>query len=89
MPKSPKKQPTGVAALQKIIDQHDGMPSKLGIAIGKTQNLVHTWLARGRIPAEPCLYLEQASRAAAPNDAVTVEMLRPDLPWHVIRGSKA
>lgn len=84
----PKKQPTGIAALQKIISQHNGMPARLASAIGKTQSLIHTWIARESIPAEPCLYLEQASRKAKPDDPVTVEQLRPDLPWEVVRGNK-
>lgn len=84
-----KKRPTGVDALKKIIDQHDGMPSRLATAIGKTQSLIHTWIARNSIPAEPCLHLEQASRKVQPKDPVTVEQLRPDLPWDVVRDNKA
>jgi DNA-binding transcriptional regulator YdaS (Cro superfamily) len=38
---------------------------------------------RRSLGAELCIYIERES-----HHQVTVEVLRPDIPWHVIRGAK-
>jgi DNA-binding transcriptional regulator YdaS (Cro superfamily) len=57
------------------------MANHLGITVGA----VHQWTkGTRRVPAERCLAIEELTKGA-----VKVEHLRPDVPWHAIRNSRA
>lgn len=60
-----------------------GGQAALGKAIGATQQAVSQWVRRGRVPADKCVAIEAATRGQ-----VRCEDLRPDVPWHVVRGQR-
>lgn len=71
-----------MAALARAIKLFDNSQSKLARAIGgKSTQLVHNWIRRGRVTAEWCPNIEEATQ-----HAVRCEELRPDVRWHVLRG---
>ena len=62
--------------------QHLGSIAALARALGLSDPTVHQWTTGvRRVPAERCPEIE-----AITNGAVRAEELRPDVPWHVIRG---
>jgi DNA-binding transcriptional regulator YdaS (Cro superfamily) len=57
--------------------------SRLAALIGVKPPTVHEWKTGERqVPAERCMEIE-----AAVKGGVTCEQLRPDLKWHVVRGT--
>jgi DNA-binding transcriptional regulator YdaS (Cro superfamily) len=70
--------------VQKAIDIC-GSQTELARRCGVMQQHVWKWRnSLNRIPAERAVAIE-----AATSGAVTVEQLRPDVPWHIIRGKPA
>jgi DNA-binding transcriptional regulator YdaS (Cro superfamily) len=61
-----------------------GSATSLAARIGTVQSSISNWRARGRVPAEWCVAIERETAGA-----VTVEELRPDVDWAVIRGKPA
>ncbi len=59
--------------LDRAINLMGGV-TKLAAAIGQRQNTVSNWRARGRVPAEHCAAIEEATTGE-----VTRQMLRPDI----------
>lgn len=57
-----------------------GSQVALAKAIGKSQQTVNNWIARGSVPAEHCPLIERAT-----GGAVRCEDLRPEVEWHVLR----
>ncbi len=74
------------SGIQRAVDVHGGSASKLAFAIGGNviRQHVEYWLKTGRVPAEHCPAIEQAT-----GGLVTCEELRPDVLWSVIRGNPA
>jgi len=61
-----------------------GSATELAVRIGVAQSAISNWKARGKVPAEHCIAIERETHGT-----VTVEDLRPDLDWAVIRGKPA
>jgi DNA-binding transcriptional regulator YdaS (Cro superfamily) len=61
-----------------------GSSTALAERIGSVQSAISNWRARGRVPVEACIAIERETAGA-----VTVEELRPDIDWAVIRGKPA
>lgn len=61
-----------------------GSATELAARIGVVQSAISNWKARGRVPAEYCIAIERET-----GGIVTVEQLRPDVDWGVIRRSEA
>lgn len=70
-------------ALQRAIEISGGKTA-LARKLGASVQLVDNWTRRGNVPAEHVPAIE-----AATDGAVTAEQLRPDVPWHIIRGRPA
>lgn len=68
-------------ALTKAIETQ-GSQAALARSIGVAQQVVHNWLARGRVPADHCPAIERAT-----SGAVRCEDLRPDVDWTYLRGT--
>lgn len=58
-----------------------GGKTALARRLGSSVQLVDNWDRRGNVPAEHVPAIE-----AATNGLVRAEQLRPDIPWHIIRG---
>lgn len=58
-----------------------GSATALAMRIGVAQSAISNWKARGKVPVEHCIAIERETAGA-----VTVEELRPDIDWSVIRG---
>lgn len=59
-----------------------GTQSRLASALGVVPQVVHNWLARGKVPADHCPSIERVTLGA-----VRCEDLRPDVDWAYLRGS--
>ena len=70
-------------AISKAIDFF-GTQTKLAKAVGLSQTIISEYLNGVKRPsAEIAIRIETATKGR-----VTVEDLRPDIPWHVIRGKR-
>ena len=70
--------------VRKAADIVGGITS-LANRIDVSAPTVHQWITgERRVPAERCIEIEDAT-----DGVVTAETLRPDIKWHVIRGTKA
>lgn len=69
-------------ALTKAI-QLVGGQAELARRLGTTSQVVHNWRIRGNVPAEYVPAIEDATFGH-----VRAEEIRPDVPWHLIRGRR-
>jgi DNA-binding transcriptional regulator YdaS (Cro superfamily) len=70
--------------VQKAAESAGGI-SALARLLDVSVPTVHQWITgTRRVPAERCLLIEQAT-----GGTIKAEDLRPDVPWHVIRGKAA
>lgn len=70
-------------ALKTACDQVGGITA-LSKLLGISPPSVHQWFSGSRrVPVERCIQIESATHGA-----VRAEDLRPDVPWHVIRGKR-
>lgn len=60
-----------------------GSQVALAAALGTTKAVVNQW-KRARVPAEYCPKIELLT-----DGQVRCEQLRPDIAWHVVRGTNA
>jgi DNA-binding transcriptional regulator YdaS (Cro superfamily) len=62
-----------------------GSQAELARRVGVSVSMVSQWCTGARpLPTERCIDIERETRASG--DPVTVEELRPDVDWAVIRG---
>lgn len=66
-----------MSPIEKAIDKAGGVGA-LADAIGVSASAPSMWRSRGRVPAEHCPAIEQAT-------GVPCEELRPDVAWSVLR----
>ena len=73
-----------MSTLQSVINKV-GSKAELARRLGCSQQVIHNWMRRGRIPAERCIDIERAT-----GGVVTCEELRPDLAdrWAYLRGTR-
>jgi DNA-binding transcriptional regulator YdaS (Cro superfamily) len=57
-----------------------GTISELARLIGVKRSVPGNWISRGRVPAEYCPAIERET-------GVRCELIRPDVPWGVLRGT--
>jgi DNA-binding transcriptional regulator YdaS (Cro superfamily) len=71
-------------AIKKACESVGGLTA-LARELGITVGAVHQW-TRGykQVPIDRCIPIEMAT-----NGAVRAEEIRPDHPWHVIRGKSS
>lgn len=60
-----------------------GSQAELARRLGITSQVVHNWRIRGNVPAEYAPMIELVTCGA-----VSADDVRPDVPWHVIRGRR-
>ena len=71
--------------IELALEKFDNSPTKLAQAVGGSvmrQHVEH-WIKAGRVPAERCPQIEQAT-----DGLVRCEDLRPDVQWSVLRGTE-
>lgn len=59
-----------------------GTMKELARRIGVSQSAPANWASRGRVPAEHCPAIERET-------GIRCEVLRPDVPWGVLRQSRS
>lgn len=61
-----------------VVGTHRELAKRIGVSIAAPGN----WVLRGRVPAEHCPAIERET-------GVRCEVIRPDIPWGVLRAQPA